>query len=468
MNRLSIRWRLTLWYGLMMVVALGGFCLLILVLARHQSLVHIDESLQEELTERVLEVQLAHSITELETQMRARFFRNNVYDVRVLDGTGKSVFVSAGLLDFAKPFPGRDFAPATATYFETLAIAHGRDYRVATVSVNGELGIFIVQAMISMESHHAEMQSLQTIMLILLPLALAVASIRGYVMAGRALAPVMQIATIANSITIGNLDRRIEIVNPNDEIGRLTSTLNALIARLENAVNEIQRFTADASHELRTPLAALRSEAESALRSQRSPEEYVQTLTVVVDEATRLGRLTDQLLNLSRLDAGISGNENQRVRLDALILDVTDQLRPFAEQRSVTIVVGKVQPCETDGDDIRLSQAFFNILENALKYTPAKGRVEIRCRYTDRSAVIEVEDTGIGISDSQLPHVFDRFFRGDPSRNCVIGGTGLGLSIARAAILAHGGTIEITSQPTAGTKVTIQFSEVTLADDEMD
>ncbi|HQX52282.1 MAG TPA: HAMP domain-containing sensor histidine kinase [Planctomycetaceae bacterium] len=468
MNTLSIRWRLTLWYGMSLVVALGGFCLLILVLARHQSLAHTDAALQEELQELVLEVQLAHSMPDLDTQLHARFFQHDVYDFRVLDGAEKLVFVSAGLIEHSNSFSGSDAVPSPSPSFETSAIEGYGDSRVASIFVTGELGEFIVQAMTPLRHYYAEIHSLQAIMLILLPFALAVASVGGYVMAGRALAPVKQIATVANSITIDRLDRRIEIVNPNDEIGRLASTLNSLIARLENAVTEIQRFTADASHELRTPLAALRSEAESALRSRRSPEEYEQTLTVVVEEAARLGRLTDQLLNLSRLDAGTIHYDYECVRLDALLLDVTEQLNPLAEQRGVAMRISEVQPCEIQGDDIRLSQTFFNILENALKYTAAEGHVEIRCCVSGGSAVVEVQDTGIGIPAEQLPHVFDRFFRGDPSRNCTVGGTGLGLSIARAAVLAHGGTIEICSQPSAGTTVTIRLPDVTATSDDLD
>lgn len=468
MNQLSIRWRLTLWYGLTLTVSMGCFCLLILLFARHQSLRNVDTSLHEELTERVLEVQLAHSLSELDSQLRTRFFQHDAYDFRVVDRAGKAVFVSAGLIDQPDPFQGKSFASAKSPTFATLALGQRGDYRIASMPARSELGEFIVQTMVPMRAYDAEMQSLQTIMLILLPFSLAVASIGGYLMAGRALAPVKEIATVANSITIDHLDRRVKIVNPNDEIGQLATTLNALVARLENAVNEIQRFTADASHELRTPLAALRAEAESALRSRRSPEVYEQTLKVVVDEATRLGRLTDQLLNLSRLDAGTVQFEHECVRLDALLLDVAEQLRPLAQQRNVTLTIGEVQPCEIQGDDIRLSQALFNVIENALKYTPPAGHVEICCHVEKRLAVIEVQDTGIGISAEQLPHVFNRFYRADASRNCTVGGTGLGLSIARAAVVAHAGTIKIRSQSGTGSTATIQFLDVSAVNDEID
>ncbi len=258
MNKLSIRWRLTLWYGLALVVALAGFCLLILVIARHHALANVDASLEEELAERVLEVQLARSFPELDSQLRTRFFQQNLYDFRVIDGTGKVVFSSVNLIEYAGALPGLDSPPIASPNFETITIGRNGDYRVASELAKCKLGHFIVQTMVSMKPFYSEIHTLQSIMLVLLPLAVAVASVAGYWMAGRVLTPVQKIINAANAITIDRLDRRIEIVNPNDEIGRIATTLNSLIARLENAVTEIQRFTADASHELRTPLAALR------------------------------------------------------------------------------------------------------------------------------------------------------------------------------------------------------------------
>lgn len=465
MNKLSIRWRLTLWYGLALVVALTGFCLLILVIARHHALANVDTSLEEELTERVLEIQLARSFPELDSQLRTRFFQHDVYEFRVIDDTGKVVFSSVSLMEHAGALPGVKSLSDASPNFATISIGENGDYRMASAAAKSHLGNFIVQTMVSMKPFYSESHALQSIMLILLPLAVAVASVAGYGMAGRVLTPVQQIINAADAITIDRLDRRIEIVNPNDEIGRVATTLNSLIARLENAVTEIQRFTADASHELRTPLAALRAEAESALNAPRSPVEYQQSLRVILDEATRLGRLTDQLLHLSRLDAGTVGIVPEAVRIDALLLDVVEQLRPLAATHNVPIRVGQIQPCEIQGDDIRLSQSFFNILENALKYTPAPGRVEVRCRLSGHSVLIEIEDTGVGISAEALPHVFDRFYRGDPSRDCAVGGTGLGLAIARAAVLVHQGTIEIRSQPAVGSIVLIQFPNARLVAD---
>jgi len=467
MTRLSIRWRLTLWYGAALAVTLVGFCALMLLLTRHQLLSHTDAVLNEELQELALEVQLAREMPELKAQLNARFFNHDDFDFRVLDAAGQAVFLSSRLTEFADRMQ-RPQIPEHSPHAATVSVTGEGDYRVAIANARGPVGAFTLEVFTSLAPNYAELQSLRAIVLILLPLALALASLGGFWLADRALAPVKQIAQVANAITIDCLDRRIEIINPHDEIGRLAATLNSLIARLERAVNEIQRFTADASHELRTPLAALRSEAESALRSRRSPEEYEQTLKIVVDEAVRLSRLADQLLNLSRQDAGIINYQRESVRLDALLLDVIEQLRPSAENRNVTIDCGDVLPCILQGDDIRLSQVFFNILENAVKYTPAQGRIQIRCRVSDRSAVIEVEDTGIGIAANHLPYVFDRFYRADASRNGMAGGTGLGLSIARAAVLAQGGHIDIRSQSAQGTTVAIQLPDATPVCDECD
>lgn len=466
MTKLSIRWRLTLWYGATMALALGGFSVLVLFLASHQSLAHVDAALREEMQELVLETQMAKTLPELKTQLQARFFQHDVYDFRVLDSEGRLLFVSSGLVEISNEEWQGSTTASTSMKYETYSLGERGEYRIVGTLSQGNLGNLTVQAMTSLTPYYAEIQTLRTIILVLLPLVLVIASLGGYWLAGRALAPVKHIASVADAITINHLDRRIEVTNPNDEIGRLATTLNSLIARLERAVNEIQRFTADASHELRTPVAALLSEAESTLRLPRTQEEYKQALTVIVEEATRLGRLADQLLNLSRHDAGIVHYEHDTVRLDALLLDVGDQLRPSAEKRQVRLEVGEMQPCEMQGDDIRLSQVFYNVLENAVKYTPEGGRVEIRCRISKGSALIEVEDTGIGIAAEKLPHVFDRFYRGDPSRSGQAGGTGLGLSIAQTAIVAHNGKIQIHSEEGVRTTVTIQLPQAVSAHDD--
>lgn len=458
MKHLSIRWRLTLWYAAALGVILTGVFLILLVLSRQQLLARTDAALREELQELGLEVRLAKTAQELEEHLQARFFQHDIYDFLVSDEHATVLFASSGLTAaHATSLIPKDLSGSWQ--FKTQSLIKENFYRVASTAVDGPRGRVVVQAVTPMKPLYDEMHTLQMLMIVLLPLGVAFALIGGYFLAARALAPVEQIVQVAAGITISDLDRRIEVTNPHDELGHLATTLNSLIARLERAVDEIQRFTADASHELRTPLAVLRSEAESALRKRRTPEEYEQTLSIVVEEATRLGCLADQLLSLSRHDAGVTECRQESVRVDALLLDVVEQLRPVAEARGVELEASAIESYEMVGDDIRLSQAFFNVLDNAIKYTAKNGLVDIRCRVRNWSAVIDIHDTGIGIPSEHLGRVFDRFYRVDSSRHSQSGGAGLGLAIARTAILAHQGEISIQSEPGVGTTVTIRLPE---------
>ena len=189
----------------------------------------------------------------------------------------------------------------------------------------------------------------------------------------------------------------------------------------------------------------------------RSAEEYRQALEAASDEANRLTRLADQLLFFSRQAAGMMQIDHEEIRIDALVKDVGEQFAGRSEQAGVSLLVEPLEPMTVRGDDIRLSQVFYNVLENAIKYTPRGGRVAVRGRAVDHQIEIEVEDTGIGIPPDQLQFVFKRFYRVEQSRNGDRGGSGLGLSIAQSAVEAHGGTISIKSTPGRGTVVKIEL-----------
>lgn len=459
MKRLSIRWRLTLWYASALAVILIGFCVVLLLMVRQQLMSRTDASLHEEIQELSLEIQLAQTHEEFTNRLHVRFFRHDTNEFVATDEQGKVVFSSAGLLpDQVKSLIPPVAIPAHAdshVQFFSRDLDASHPYRVALTVAAGPGGRVLIQTLTPLKPLYDDLQMLVLIMAVLVPIGILLALSGGAFLATRALAPVEQIVNVAAGITISELDKRVEVANPHDELGRLALTLNSLIAGLEKAVDEIQRFTADASHELRTPLAVLRSAAESALRKPRSTAEYEQTLQVIVGEATRLGRLTDQLLHLSRHDAGLAECRQESVPLDAVLSDVVDQLRPMARARDVSLELAELQSCDVKGDDIRLSQACFNVIENAIKYTPAGGTVSVECTIRQAMSTIRICDTGIGIAAEQLPRVFDRFYRVDASRSS--GGAGLGLSIARTAVQAHGGEINIESQAGQGTTVTIEL-----------
>ncbi|MBI1246639.1 HAMP domain-containing protein [bacterium] len=458
MLKLPIRWRLTFWYAAALSLILLVFCGLLLPLSYHQLLARLDSQLHEELQEIFLESQIARTPEELNFSLQARFRQHETFDFIVYEPSQAVIFASSNVtrevIDELSSTPSNQ---SSETY-GTFRVMEDRYYRVSSRTADGPNGKLIVRVLTPLDPVIADIQTLLALMAALLPLGLVLALLGGYFLAVRALAPVQHIVGVADSITISQLDRRIEVTNPHDELGHLAGTLNRLIARLEVAVDEIRRFTADASHELRTPLAILRSEAEFALRKSRTAEEYESTLRVVVDEATRLGTLADQLLTLSRQDAGLDAMRFEPVEIDPVILDVVESLTSLGESRGVHLKANCGSHAVVSGNDIRLSQVFFNILENAIKYSASGTMVEVESANVGDQVQVVIRDHGPGIPAEHLSHVFERFYRVDPSRNRAVGGSGLGLSIAKSIVSAHGGVIQIKSEIGEGTEVTISFS----------
>jgi signal transduction histidine kinase len=230
-------------------------------------------------------------------------------------------------------------------------------------------------------------------------------------------------------------------------------------APVEHSMETMRRFMADAAHELRTPITVLRSQAEVALQRERASGDYVEALRSVESEAVRLGATVEDLLTLARADAGERPLDRRRVFLDDLALDAASGARALAETRGVTLEVGTFEEAVVTGDPALLRQLLMIVLDNAVKFTPAGGRVRLSAAAPAGQAEVVVEDTGIGISPEQLPRIFERFYRGDPARPRGKGaeGAGLGLAIARWIADAHGARIDVTSEVGRGTRVAIRF-----------
>lgn len=454
MKRLSIRWRLSLFFALAVAGIVVVFGIVLILITRQQLLARTDAALREELREILLEVDLHQSITDFQEAAQARFYHHDIYDFVVVDAQGSIIFVSAGLtpeqgVQLAKNEDTKSVVFASNELSESLTI------RSAQAEFDGAFGTLRVFSVTSLQPLLNELQTLEMVAFGLVPIALLIAVAVGYLLAGRALAPVTAICETANTITIDSLHSRIEVPNPHDELGTLAETLNSLIARLDRAVGEIKRFTADASHELRTPLAALKLEAELALRGDRTPQQYRAALSVIAEETNRMCLLADQLLNLSREDAGIAQPMEDRVPIHAVLSDVVQQLRPRAFEKAISLTADGLQPCEVVGSDIRLRQVFLNLLENALKFTQANGSVRVQCECQEDAVICSVMDTGSGIAEEHLPFIFGRFYRADLGRSCESGGVGLGLSIAQRIVKAHGGTIDVCSDVGFGTTVVV-------------
>ncbi len=278
----------------------------------------------------------------------------------------------------------------------------------------------------------------------------------GWLLSSRALRPVEQIGVAASRISQGNLAERIDIADTDSELGRLAAVLNSTFARLEAAFAQQKQFTTDASHELRTPIAVLISETQTTLARDRTAAEYRATVEACLDTAQQMKRLTHSLLTLARYDAGQETIESHRADLAQEARTCVDLVASLARERSVRILCD-LSPAPVLGDADRLDQVILNLLTNAIQYNREEGEIRVTTRAENTDALLVVADTGHGISAEELPRVFERFYRADKSRSRAQGRWGLGLAISKAIVDAHGGSIQVTSQPGVGTEFTVRL-----------
>ncbi|HEY6542049.1 MAG TPA: HAMP domain-containing sensor histidine kinase, partial [Ktedonobacteraceae bacterium] len=290
-------------------------------------------------------------------------------------------------------------------------------------------------------------------------IVLLLSIVGSYWLAVRSFAPVEKMTGIARRIEVGDLHERVPVPRAQDELQKLALTFNEMIERLEKSFARQRRFVADASHELRTPVAAIRGMTDVTLASSAAvtPDEYRTVLHDVNVEAERLGRLISDLLLLARVDENKMALEREVVRLDGLVADVAATMELLATEKNITLSVEAGEPAPVLGDEARLIQVIMNLVDNAVKYTGDGGGVTLRVHVKDGRVYLSVSDAGIGIGPEHLEHIFERFYRVDPSRSLAAGGTGLGLSIVEWVVRAHGGTVSVVSKPGQGTTFTVQL-----------
>jgi heavy metal sensor kinase len=281
------------------------------------------------------------------------------------------------------------------------------------------------------------------------PCAIVLAVMGGYFLAGRVLAPVGAMAETARKITAESLAERLPVGNPQDEFGRLATVFNDTLARLQEAFEQLRRFTADASHELRTPLTAIRSVGEVALQRSLDEKGYREVIGSMLEEVDRLTRLVENLLTLTRAESGRIPLTRDVTDLSELATSVSDSLRVLAEDKEQNLEVERIAGVKAECDPAILRQGLINLLHNAIKHTPTGGAIRVAVKVTAAGdAAIEVKDTGPGIAAPHQERIFERFYRVDSGRSRDAGGVGLGLAIARWAVEANGGRIELeTGEP---------------------
>ena len=279
----------------------------------------------------------------------------------------------------------------------------------------------------------------------------------GWWLASRAIRPINDISATALKIAGGDLSQRIDAADTDSELGRLAALLNSTFARLEAAFAHQARFTSDASHELRTPLSVILSQTQNALARDRTAPEYREALEACRRAAQRMRSLAESLLELARLDAGQEPMKREPLDLAGVARDAVDLVRPLAAERAVELHCDLHQ-AECLGDTERLSQVVTNLLTNALQFNRPHGEVRLATGAENGNAILTVSDTGEGIAAEDLPHIFERFYRADKSRARAQGRTGLGLAISKAIVDAHGGALEVSSQPGSGSTFRLKLS----------
>jgi len=352
----------------------------------------------------------------------------------------------------------QDSIAGNKPYFGTVKIALLKKkaflLRTFTLPVIGKERVsYIIQVSGSLKPMYFELNRLKAALFIFLPLAILLVIASGVFLTKRALSPVDSMTNAIHQITSKNLHQTIELPEANDEIKRLAETFNTMLSRLNHAFSSQQQLIQDVSHELKTPLTALKGKQEVTLNKKRSPEEYESVLSVNLEEINKMSQLVENLLVLAQLENEDPLLKIQSINLTDTIEQIISSMKPLADQKKISLRFSLNEQLFIEADANQVSRVISNIVDNAIKYTPNKGEVNIKLSKENTHAKIVISDTGIGITKNELPRIFDRFYRIDKSRSSP--GFGLGLSIAKSIVDAHKGKIEVESLPGKGTAFTV-------------
>lgn len=458
----SIRVRLTLWYVALLALVLLGFSTFVYLSLARNLAAEADRLLKAEADRIIALLDLEDGQPTLTEQGNTPLPERTI--IVLTDHSGTRRFATPGQSRLpVLPEALAQAAQGQATY-QTMRLADGADWRVLTLPIlDHDRYVGILQVARSQYEQALVLRQLLTLLALAAPVMLGLAGAGGLFLAGRALGPVDYMTRAAQAIGADDLTRRLEVPPHRDEVGRLAVTFNQMLDRLEGAFQRQRQFTADASHELRTPLTMLASQVDVTLARARSAAQYRRVLTSMREDITRMNALVSELLLLARADAGQEVLGRERLALESLVDDVLLSMMPLAQTRGIRLERGEGRPVLLEGDQTRLTQLVINLVDNALKYTPAGGTVTATVDQDGPWAVLRVADTGVGIALEHLPHLFERFYRADQARARAEGGVGLGLAIAQWIAQAHGGTIEVTSQVGHGTTVTVRLPLVVLS-----
>lgn len=333
-------------------------------------------------------------------------------------------------------------------------------YREMTVQLKGRENQLFLQLGMDLKQVRNAMENFFRNVVILVPGALLLCGTGGWFLARRSLSPIREIACTADRISSYNLGERLQERGSGDDLDELIRTINRMLDRLDGSFKEIKRFSADVAHEIRTPLCAMKGEAELLLKRPHPIEEYQEALERFSEQFDRLNRLTSDLLLLARFEARSELEHFEKLNLGDLLQGLAELFDALAEEKGIKLESSTADGALILGDKTLLQQCFANLFHNAIQYTPGGGKVTVECFIEGPWVMVTLEDTGIGIPQHDLPHVFERFYRVEKSRSRDTGGSGLGLSISKKILESHRGTIRIESIWGQGTKVEVKLPRV--------
>ena len=373
--------------------------------------------------------------------------------IQVFDAAGQRVFPVARSTTVAFPWPQ---LPMSQEPLYRDVMYGARVFRVFAKTVDLDGRQLQIRVAGNLDDNRNMLRRFSLGLLWSIPASLAISTLIGYFVGRRALAPIAQLTSAARSITIGNLSRRLPVSDTGDELQQLSETCNEMLNRLEKALGEITRFTADASHELRSPLSVIRTTAECALGNPEADSESAEALREIVSESELAAYLLDDMLTLARSDAGRAEVNFEPLDLAVLTAEVCDKIRPLADARGHELrITAPDSDVVIEGDALRMRRLVWILIDNAIKYTPDGGHIDVSLRPLDRQVQLSVHDSGVGIPAEAVPRIFERFYRVDPSR--VQEGTGLGLAIAKWIADSHRAVITVESTPGNGTAFFVSF-----------
>jgi two-component system OmpR family sensor kinase len=445
--------KITLWYVFtFLVTTLIMFSFMYLRL-KHHLIRQIDHFLEDEsrvfaseITENRMDINKAMMDYEQDVFVRKSY----LVDARVWNIEGQVIAASRNFVEFVSPLDKEKLRriERDGKYFETVkALGRRTPFRVISsrVSTNEKID-YVVQVGMGMSRVRKTLSNFRHNLLTAIPVVLVLGAIGGWFLARRSLSPIARITETARRITASNLGERLKPRGTGDELDQLIRTLNEMISRLEESFKRISQFTADASHELRTPISSMRGEAELLLSKSRPIQEYQGVLANHIERLDFIMRMINDLILLSKFDSNEAGLEMVQVKLNDLLVNLWELFRVLGDQKGVKFTLEDIEEANVLGDRTRLQRLFTNLIDNAIKFTPSGGHVDLSLKRDGVFVRVFVRDTGIGIPEEELERIFERFYRVDKSRARESGGTGLGLSICQWIARAHHGKIEVKSE----------------------